>query len=191
MRRKWTQQEIDYVKANYANNLTKDIATAINRSERSIYSAAVILGIKKSPEFMKICLEREGIKLRILGAASRFKKGNVSHNKGQKMPRDMYEKVKTTFFSAGHEPHNTKYDGYERICAKDGYIYVRVNKGKFVLKHRKIWEENYGKIPKGNIIIFKDGNKLNCKIENLMMITMKENMERNRVTKYPLELQLS
>jgi hypothetical protein len=189
MKRKWTNEELEYVKLNYSDKYTKDIADAINRSPRAVYQAAINLNVKKSPEFIKISLEREAEKLKVLGAASRFKPGNVSHNKGQKMSKDVYEMVKVSMFKKGNEPHNMKYDGHERICAKDGYIYVRISKGKYVLKHRLVWEQHNGPIFKGNIIIFKDKNKYNLNIDNLQLITLRENMERNRITKYPKELQ--
>jgi hypothetical protein len=189
MRRKWTNEEIEYVKQNYSDKYTKEIAAAINRSERAVYQAAINLNVRKSPEFIKISLQREAEKLKVLGAASRFKPGNISHNKGQKMSKDVYEMVKLSMFKKGNEPHNMKYDGHERICAKDGYIYVRISKGKYVLKHRLVWEQHNGSIPKGNIIIFKDKDKYNLNIDNLQMITKRENMLRNTVTKYPLELQ--
>lgn len=189
MRRQWTDEEWQYVRDNYANKSSQEIADHLKRSRTSIYMAAQILEIKKSAEYIKISLEREAEKLKQISQDTRFKKGHEPQNKGQKMSKDLYQKVKFTFFKSGHEPHNTKFDGYERICSKDGYVYMRVNKGKFVLKHRKVWEDVNGPIPKGHIIIFKDGNKLNCDINNLSMITMKENMERNRITKYPEELQ--
>jgi hypothetical protein len=189
MRRKWTKKELEYVKHNYSDKYTKEIAAVINRSERAVYQAAINLNVRKSPEFIKISLERESEKLKVLGANTRFKPGNISHNKGQKMSKDVYEMVKVSMFKKGNEPHNMKYDGHERICAKDGYIYVRISKGKYVLKHRLIWEQHNGLIPKGNIIIFKDKNKYNLDINNLQMITKRENMLRNTVTKYPLELQ--
>jgi hypothetical protein len=189
MRRKWTKEELEYVKLNYSDRYTKDIADAINRSPRAVYQAAINLKVRKSPEFIKISLEREAEKLKVLGAASRFKAGHNTYNKGQKMSKEMYEMVKVSMFKKGNEPHNMKYDGHERLDPKDGYIYIRISKGKYVLKHRLVWEQNNGPIPKGNIIIFKDKNKYNLNIDNLQMITKRENMHRNTVTKYPLELQ--
>jgi hypothetical protein len=188
MRRKWTKEELEYVKLNYSDKYTKEIAAAIDRSERAVYQAAINLNLRKSPDFIKISLEREAEKLKVLGAASRFKPGNISHNKGQKMSKEMYEMVKVSMFKKGNEPHNMKYDGHERKD-KDGYVYVRIAKAKYVLKHRYVWEQQNGPIPKGNIIIFKDRDKSNIKIDNLQMITKLENMQRNTVTKYPLELQ--
>jgi len=189
MRRYWTDHERKLLSELYADNSTDFIAKKLNRSITSIYTQANIMKLHKSEEYMKIALEREAEKLKVLGLKNRFNKGHIPANFGQKMSNELREKCKVTFFKAGHEPHNTKYDGYERLDPKDGYIQVRIKKGKFVLKHRYVWEQHNGPIPKGKIIIFKDSNKYNLSIDNLQMITTKENMERNRVTKYPLELQ--
>lgn len=189
MRRFWTDHERKLLSELYADNSTDFIAKKLNRSITSIYTQANIMKLHKSEEYIKIALERKDEKLKVLGIRNRFNKGHIPANLGQKMSNELREKCKVTFFKIGHEPHNTKYDGYERLDSKDGYIQVRINKGKFVLKHRYIWEQHNGPIPKGNIIIFKDSNKYNLSIDNLQMITTKENMERNRVTKYPLELQ--
>jgi hypothetical protein len=47
----------------------------------------------------------------------------------------------------------------------------------------------HGPIPKGAIIRFKDGNKLNFDIENLILIDPKQNMELNTIHRYPEEMQ--
>jgi hypothetical protein len=49
--------------------------------------------------------------------------------------------------------------------------------------------QHYGAVPAGGNIVFKDGNPLNCVIENLECISNKELLERNRISGYPLELQ--
>ena len=55
--------------------------------------------------------------------------------------------------------------------SKDGYIMVKVAEPKhWKLKHYIVWEEHNGPIPAGHAIIFLDGNKLNCSIENLRMV---------------------
>lgn len=46
--------------------------------------------------------------------------------------------------------------------------------------HRAVWEEHNGPIPEGMMITFKDSNKLNCDISNLMMITKGENSALTR-----------
>jgi hypothetical protein len=122
---------------------------------------------------------------------SQFNKGMVSHNKGKKqteyMTPEAIERTKATRFKKGNVPHNTKWDGAERI-SKDGYIEVRVSLGVYRHRHVVVWERENGPVPKGFIVTFKDGDKMNCDIGNLDMISMQENMLRNSVHNYPEEV---
>ena len=114
-----------------------------------------------------------------------FKKGHVPHNKGKHHPT--VGRMAETQFKKGHIPRNIKSVGYERI-SKDGYIEVRVemkedrNVGdsNFVLKHRLVWEQANGPIPENHIVIFLDGNKQNCNLENLALISRAEHLQMTR-----------
>jgi hypothetical protein len=182
-----TPKQRQYLIDAFPNTDTKIIAEKLKLTREQVYNKAYWLGLKKDKEYMEKLIAREAAKLRILGENCRFQKGHTPANKGQKMSTDLYEKVKPTMFKKGHTPHNAKYDGHERIT-KDGYIEIRIRLGKYILKHRHLWEQHNGKIPKGMIIVFKDKNKLNCTIENLEIITKAENMRRNTVHRYPEEI---
>ncbi len=94
-------------------------------------------------------------------------------------------------FKKGNRPHNTKDVGYERIT-KDGYVEVKVaGPNVFELKHRWIWKQANGEIPKGYNIQFKDGNRQNCRIDNLYMISRSQQLskENSMFARYPKELQ--
>jgi hypothetical protein len=121
----------------------------------------------------------------------RIKKGNIPPNKGKQMTPEMYEKCKHTMFKKGQQPKNTyAEDGVISLRHnKRGpvYKYIRLSAGKWKELHRYLWEEAYGPIPKENIIIFRDGDSMNCVLENLQMITKGENAIRNR-HQVPLEL---
>lgn len=109
------------------------------------------------------------------GFDGRFPKGNVPLNKGKKMSPEQYEKCKATMFKPGIEPTNHREVGSERN-SKDGYIEIKTAEpGTWELKHRVVWQQAYGEIPEGKVIIFKDGNKLNCALENLEIISQREN----------------
>ncbi|MFJ1330241.1 HNH endonuclease signature motif containing protein [Capnocytophaga canimorsus] len=188
----WTSEMDTLIKKMYPNTSSAEIAQQLNVTTNAVYKRAFALGLKKSKAFISQTAKRN-IQNNENAKKTQFKKGCISSNKGKKQSEflspEAIEKVRATQFKKGHIPHNTKYDGYERI-SKYGYIEVRVSMGKYVLKHRKIWQEHYGEIPKGNIIIFKDNNPLNCDIDNLEMITKDENAIRNRwCANYPREIQ--
>jgi hypothetical protein len=49
------------------------------------------------------------------------------------------------------------------------YTFVRDEKGYIVQEHRLVWEQKYGKIPKGGVIHHINENKKDNRIENLML----------------------
>lgn len=186
-RRFWSDDERKILSEMFADNYTETICKIFNRSYRSVCSQATLMGLKKSEAFMKMELERQADRLRIVGVQSRYHKGREPENKGKPMRKEVYEKVKRTMFKKGNKPHNTTYDGHERI-SKDGYVEIRIRLCKYVLKHRHIWEQANGKVPKGYIVVFKDRNPNNIVLENLELISREENMYRNSKHGYPLEV---
>ena len=74
--------------------------------------------------------------------------------------------------------------GHERI--EKGFIMVRVEsdhprvardpENKYVPKHLLVWEQAHGSVPKGHYVIFLDGNKMNCGLDNLRLVTGSENI---------------
>ena len=76
-------------------------------------------------------------------------------------------------FKKGHEPHNTKYNGHERIT-KEGYIEIRIKKGEYRLKHLYNWEQINGKLPKNHCLSCVDGNKQNTDPNNWKIISRAE-----------------
>lgn len=109
------------------------------------------------------------------GKTGHFEKGHVPYNKG-KHCRNSPE----TEFKPGHIPHNHKPVGSE-VVDRDGYLKVKVaepNVWKY--KHRLLWEQTYGKIPEGHLVVFRDGNKRNIVLENLALISKSQNAVMNR-----------
>jgi hypothetical protein len=53
----------------------------------------------------------------------------------------------------------------------DGFIYVKkLDSRKWWLKHVVVWEEANGPLPKGQALIFADGNRHNCDLDNLILV---------------------
>jgi len=115
-------------------------------------------------------------------AGKRFKLGlkrpPVNWGHGQPHPNYVNAKANSGSFKKGNVPHNTN-KLYTETVYSDGIIWVKTENG-MRRKHRMIWEANFGKIPPGHIVIFKDKNPLNCRIENLECISRAENIRRNR-----------
>ncbi len=187
-----TGRELRYIVENYPHKPTKVIAYFLDMSIKKVYQIAAKYELRKTAEFLSS--ERSGIfiKGRSYARQHQFKKGHVPANKGKKMPEHIKEKVKHTFFKKGSTPPNTKYDGYVSVRNDShgtAYAHIRVSAGRFKLLHRHIWEQQNGPILAGHVVTFKNGNTSDFRLENLELITHKQNMLRNTRHNYPLDLQ--
>lgn len=108
------------------------------------------------------------------GRTGQFKKGNVPHpDAGAKGPNK-------TSFKKGHKPANHKPVGYERVTA-DGTLEVKIAEPNvFAIKSRHMWEQEKGKIPDGFVVFHLDGDALNCKIDNLCLLSRSELVRLNQ-----------
>src|SRR3989304_2107449 len=108
----------------------------------------------------------------------RFVPGLIPWNKGIKG----FKSNSPTKFKPGHTPKNKLGDNAitTRHHTRDNYYmkFVRVG-GKWIPLHRHLWELIHGDIPPGHIVIFIDGDTMNCHIDNLRCISMADNMRRN------------
>jgi hypothetical protein len=118
------------------------------------------------------------------GRNGHFPKGNKGWNVNTK---GLTSRNKTSF-KKGNKPKNLRPLGFERICPKDGFISIKISvenpytraKTRFKHKHVVIWEKEFGPVPKGMIVKFIDGNKLNCVPENLTCVSRSELLYLNR-----------
>lgn len=109
------------------------------------------------------------------GRDGRFVKGQVSWNKGCRMPFNANSA--RTQFKKGNLPSNTKYLGHERI-SKDGYVEVSIAETnphtgferRYVLKHRLLWEKKFGPVPASMCLKAIDGNRKNTDPDNWKLI---------------------
>lgn len=117
----------------------------------------------------------------------RFEKGRKPFNKGKCWEEYMSKKgqqqsLKTTF-KKGNIPFNRREVFDERI-SKDGYIEIKVQDGKlndnWQMKHRYIYEQEHGEIPKGYKVVFADSDKYNFDKDNLILVSNAEELIMNR-----------
>lgn len=112
-----------------------------------------------------------------MGNSGSFKKGNIPWNKGNK---DFRPSKKTEFKSGEHHTgkhHPSWKGGVQKI--KSDCTHIWTGNGKRARRPRLVYEQNFGPIPKGYVIIHLDGNKDNDSPDNLKAISRAENMNRN------------
>jgi hypothetical protein len=116
----------------------------------------------------------------ITGRDGRLVKGNVPHNRGKKCPPGKggnHPNARKTQFRKGRQPHNTNFLGHERV-SKDGYVEVSIDEvnphtgfeRRYALKHKHLWEQKNGKLPKGMCLKCLDDNRLNTDPDNWVAI---------------------
>lgn len=112
---------------------------------------------------------------------SRFQKGHTPFSKGKKwdeyMSPESQARSRMTTFKKGDTPHNTQPLGSISIMV--GYWVMKVShtgnqhqKWKFL--HRLLWEKEKGPIPKGMNVVFRNGDRNDIRMENLMLMDRKE-----------------
>jgi HNH endonuclease len=101
------------------------------------------------------------------------------------------ERLKGNQFAKGNKPNRTSFDGTQVMerspswkgglqkTARDG-MYIMVGPRSRMPLPRKLWQDVYGHIPKGYVVIHKDGDNMNNEFNNLDCISRAENLTRNR-----------
>lgn len=156
----YSEEKVKFLKENVKGITLKELTDRFNKEFKCDLSKEVISRMKRKLNLTS-------------GIDTRFKKGQDSWKKGKRMPPEQYERCKKTMFQKGNLS-NARPIGDERIDA-DGYTYVKIEQpNKWKLKHRVLWEDKYGTIPKGYNLIFADGNKQNLDLDNLILVSDSE-----------------
>lgn len=122
------------------------------------------------------------------GIDGRFKPGRVSETKGKHwddfMDPDKQENSRKTTFKEGHIPANKLPVGTIRKN-KDGYMLIKVQEHgsqweRWKMLHRLNWGKANGPIPRGKVLIFRNGNREDCRVENLQLISWRESQMMTR-----------
>lgn len=188
MRRLWTPEEDRILFEKYENYEAAEIGRQLGREVTSVYNRAHLLGLRKP--FIYHSLAGKKGTCHPAAIAHRFTKGIVPANKGKKMSPELYAKCSRTMFKKGQMPTKHREVGSERINV-DGYVEVKVAEpNKWKLKHRVIWEAVHGPVPKGFNIQFRNGNRLDLRLENLYIISRAEQLstENSIYARYPEDL---
>jgi len=179
---RWKPHEKELLKQHYADSTIHELMQMLNKTDRSIYMQASLLGLKKSAKYEEKRRLQDIENLR-KNTTKRFQKGRTPWNKDVKA----YMGANATSFKKGNLPHNTRNEGETRLN-KEGYVLVKIAHRKWIRKHQLIWEQANGEIPKGYVLRLKDGNKENYSLDNMELITFADNMRLNTIHRFPTEL---
>lgn len=159
------REVFEFIKENNYGKTCKEITTLVNDRFGKAYTERQIKTFRKNHHL-------------ISGVSGNFKAGHIPANKGKKgFCSPGSEKG---WFHKGHKPHNYMTVGSE---IKDHYGYLKIKTGEpniWRYKHHLVWEKENGYIPENMIVIFKNNDKSDCRIENLMCISKVENAIINR-----------
>lgn len=177
-----TQEEIKYIHENIKTKSIKKISRELKRVNSLISKTAHELGYSD-------LIEQKTIN-------SRYLKGHAPANKGQIMSKEAYEKCKATMFKKGSTPPNAKYFGkpflYSRIRKDNGRLEsvwlivintIRRSYLKYLCEINGINTD--GKVARLNKVLPQGQVPT---IEDIEVITYKENMEKNSIHRFPEDL---
>lgn len=163
----YTPEMQQFIADNVVGTKNDDLAAMVNEkfgtniTEAAISSYKCHKGLKSGLDFKR----KKGDPPN----ATSWKKGHVSYNKGKKGLK--IPGSEKGWFKKGDKPKNWTPVGTERVRG-DGYVWVKVAEPNlWQLKRRVVWEQHNGPIPRGQNIIYKDQNRLNTDISNLMPVT--------------------
>ena len=169
----YTSKQADFLRNNYKGRSIAELTEIFNKR----------FGKAMTKQQIKSFVHNRGI---VSGRTGYFPKGHKPWNAGTK-GKGLTGANKTSF-KKGHRPANRKPIGATRICSKDGYVLIKIAEKdpytgfptRYKLKHIHVWEQAHGPIPDGMVVIFRDGNKLNIDIENLMLVSRHELLRLNK-----------
>ena len=174
---KYTDEIIEFIKENYQGKDNIELANLLNKKFNLDTNSDKVCNLKANIK------RRLGLNLRTGINRGCYRKGIEPANKGKKwdeyLSKEQQEKAKKTWFKKGNMPLQHREVGSERINV-DGYIEIKVKEPNvWKLKHRYIYEQYYGTIPKGYKVIFLDNDKTNLNINNLKAISSHEELIMN------------
>lgn len=156
---KYTSEMIEYLKEIAPGTPIKEIGEKFNKKFNAEIKYTALWAVMKRYNITN-------------GRVSKFKKGNIPHNKG--ISYNPGGKSILTRFKKGNIPKNCKPVGTEKITS-DGYTEIKIAlPNKWVRKHIYLYEKAHGKVPKGHVIIFADKDRSNFNLDNLICVSRSE-----------------
>lgn len=169
----FTPEMDDQLRQIYHLHTNAEIAQMMGLQRVVVADRAVVLGLRKPKELLSRTIS-EAL-LRAGKRPGQFKKGLVPWNKGVK---GYSVAMGRGHFKPGNRPPTWVPVGTERWTTPpkakpDAPRYIKrkvAEPNVWRLVHRITWEQHYGPIPRGHIVVFRDSDSSNCAPANLACI---------------------
>lgn len=187
-KKQWTKEEYWKYQKRYPQGMyefVRDNSWGVSSAEMA-EKVNEKFGTSFTPSRMKQFRQRHGIKS---GMTGWYQKGHAPGTKGKTLEEickndpEKLARVRSTQFKKGNKPANEKQIG--DIVVVNGYkLRKKSMEGgqwdRWEFLHRAVWEEANGPIPEGYCISFRDSDPMNCELDNLMLLTRRENQQLTR-----------
>ncbi len=189
----WTPDEIATVQQRYADTSSAVLAGSLGVSLSQLYKKAAELGIAKSAAFLASDASGRMGTGHQRGAATRFKPGSVSHNKGVHGVCGLHPNSRKTQFQKGHTLNGELPIGTVKQMS-NGYLMRKVAQTGYVpddwkMESRVVWAAHFGPIPDGHVVHLRDRNPMNVSPENMELLSRGEMVRRFGIAALPPEIQ--
>lgn len=165
--KKFTPEIIEYIRSIAKGKERAVIAQMVREKFGERFNVGSIVALMK----------RKGI---TNGLDTRFQPGHIVCGSPFKKGEHFHA---ATEFKNGHIPYN-KLELGAIVRRTDDTMWIKVAEGMGVKNYNQlshyVWERANGPIPEGSCITFKDGNTLNCELDNLMLTTKSERFMMSR-----------
>ena len=163
----FTQEQMEYLKDQYKLLDVNELTAAFNQK----------FGTSKETSKVRAFLKNHGIRS---GRTGQFVPAQTSWNSGMVGWSAGGRSVETRF-KPGRSSLNIKPVGSTRVDT-DGYKMIKIAMpNKWRGAHLVEWEKHFGPIPKGMRVHFKDSDRTNCSIDNLILVTAAQSAVMNKM----------
>ena len=187
-KKQWTREEYWKYQTRYPKGMyefVRDHSWGVS-SKKMAEMVNEKFGTSFTPGMMKQFRQRHGIRS---GCTGWYQKEHSPGNKGLRqedyMSPEAIEKTRATRFKKGDRPPNELPVGSVVVNSYGYKLRKRRMEGalweRWEFLHKAVWEERNGPVPEGMVVTFKDSDRLNCDIDNLMLVTRGENAALTRL----------
>ena len=178
LRKKFTDEQIKWVKENYKGIQNKELTEMLNKKFNTNFTEQQIESLKgkfglNSGLWHKYSEEENQW---IIDNCKGFTYDQLTKEFNKKFKTNLTKKRmlnKIVKLNRAKDVLRTWAPKGAEKLRPDGYIYIKVANDEWVPKHRYIYEQHYGKIPEGCIVMFLDGDKTNFELDNLCLVERK------------------